>query len=277
MLYTCPRCQKYQSKRKANITRHLNRKKKCKKPTQTEAHTGTQEAQTGTQEAQKKIWKCIHCHKTFSTNRSWNRHMRLYCKENKAKQEIIKLREENQLLKNQIINIENNTNINAENINNYITNNTNNIIINAYGKEDLEHILPKLSVMIQHFPTTAVTDLICETYYDPEHPENKSVKIRSAKEKWAQVYNGQSWEMKNKKETILDVLQKSFQLIDEYFEMQNIDIPEYMKEKKNWIRFRDMWNNEILPDKEMKNIAEEILINQNQTNSAYRDFIQYKK
>ena len=65
MLYTCPRCQKYQSKRKANVLRHMNRAKKCEKPTQTEAHTGTQEAHTGTQDAQKKIWKCIHCHKTF--------------------------------------------------------------------------------------------------------------------------------------------------------------------------------------------------------------------
>ena len=29
-IYTCPRCQKYQSKRKANVVRHLKRKKKCK-------------------------------------------------------------------------------------------------------------------------------------------------------------------------------------------------------------------------------------------------------
>jgi len=158
---------------------------------------------------------------------------------------------------------------------NTINNTVNNIHINAYGNEDLQPIMDKVPILLNYFPTTAVTDLICERYYDPAHPENKTVKIASRKEKWAQVYNGQKWEHKNKLDVLFDVLQKNYELLEEYYEAGNIRIPEY--KKISWQEIRNLWHNETFPDKEMLSTTEEILMNQNLTRSSYRDVFEKKK
>lgn len=178
------------------------------------------------------------------------------------------------MLKSQITTI--NTNVTN---NNNITNNTinNNIIIKAYGKEEFEHILPRLPMLIKNFPTTAVTDMICETYYDPEHPENKTVKINNTKEKWAHIYNGKKWDVHRKMDVIMGVLNKSFKFIDNFFEKHEVQPPEYMQNKVTWEEVRNMWYDDTYPNQEMKDTAEKILINQNQTSSKFREFMNYKK
>jgi len=267
MLYTCSRCQKYKSKRKADVKRHMKNKNSCIKVTQKQIPRDTQQIPRDTQIIPKKEkrWVCEHCNKHFSANSSMNRHIRLYCKEFKLKKENVRLQEEINALQTQIITVNNITNTN--------TINNQNIIINAYGSEDLQYLLPKLPTLIQHFPTSAVTDVICETYYDPDHPENKSVKIRSTKEKWAQVYNGDKWEMQKKFDVIMNVLQKSFEMIDEFYETNNINHPDYRQNKVTWDRVREMWINDEYPDKEMIDTTEEILTNQNQSHSYYRTII----
>jgi len=284
MKYTCERCGKYSTNRKENLRRHMNRKFPCKKVENEENHFESSENIEGyiienivdpveflieepvakpTVTGGKKTWKCLHCPKTFSTNSNMHRHMKS-CKDYKLYLRVKTLERENDLLQSQV------TTINTTNHNTINNNTTNNIIINAYGTENLQHLLPQLPVMIKHFPATAVTDLICETYYDPDHPENKNVKIRSTKEKWAQVYNGSKWEMKQKMDTIMDVLQKSFEFIDDFFETQSLDNSAYQERKMTWGKVRDLWNDDIYPDKEMVNKTEEILTNQSLSNSIFR-------
>jgi len=283
MLYTCNRCKKYQTTIKCNYIRHLNRKKLCPKyiqnriprDTQTESQMNHSESQMNHSESQmnhseQKTFHCPHCNKVFSTNSNMNRHIRLYCKEQKKNLHIEKLEKENEKLQAQIMNINTTNSFNT-------INNNQKIIINAYGKEDLDHILPQIPILIKNFPTTAVTDMICETYYNPKYPENKTVKINSTKEKWAQIYNGTKWDVHKKMDTVMDVLHKSFKLIDKFFEEHNIKQPEYMKNKITWEEIRNMWYDDIYPDQEMKDTAEEILINQNQTSSKFRKFLKYKE
>ena len=269
MLYTCSRCQKYKSKRKADVKRHMKRTKSCPEFTQNQIPRDTQMIPRDTQ-----IYKCQHCSKLFSANCSMNRHIRLYCKELKLKQENTRLQEEIRSLQTQVITVNNN---NITNNNSNTINNNQKIIINAYGSEDLKYLLPKLPTLIQHFPASAVTDVICETYYDPDHPENKSVKIRSTKEKWAQVYNGDKWEMQKKFDVIMNVLQKSFEMIDEFYESTNVQHPDYRQNKVTWDRVREMWINDEYPDKEMIDTTEEILTNQNQSHSDYRKCMKRNK
>jgi len=252
------------------LKRHMNRKKPCLKSIRKENHSESQmnhsESQIVPVESKSIVFTCQYCSKTFSTNSNMNRHLRLYCKEHKLVQENARLYKEIQILQNQI------TTTTVNTTNNTINNNQK-IIINAYGSENLEHLLPTLPTLIKHFPATAVTDLICERYYDPDHPENKSVKIRSTKEKWAQIYNGQKWEMQKKMDVVMDVLQKSFEFIDEFYETNDIENPEYRQNKITWDNIRNMWNSDSYPDKKMLDTTEEILTNQNQTNSDYRKCI----
>ena len=272
MLYTCSRCRIYQTNRKANLKRHMKKKKSCSEFTQNQTLTDSQMTPSDSHitltDYRNIKFKCQYCNETFTRKNNLNRHIKKTCNENKKNLEIMKLQEENKYLQMQLIN---NTMINS-NIN---SNNTinNNITINAYGNEDLEHILPKLPILIKYFPTTAVTDLICEAYFDPDHPENKTVKTQSTKEKWAQTFNGEKWEVHKKIDTIMDVLQTNFKFIDNFYESNNTNTSEFMKNKITWEKVRSMWYDDTFPDQEMKDAAEEILTNQNQTKCEYRKFL----
>jgi len=242
----------------------MNRKNPCKKYTETHSIIETPTPPIVGELKQKRSYDCPYCDKSFTTNSNMNKHINRSCKQSNEKHEIIRLKEENKILQSQLTTI-NNTQTNYFN--------TQNIIINSFGNEELQHILPKIPILIKNFPTTAVTDMICETYYDPKHPENKTVKIRNTKEKWAHTFNGESWDVHRKMDTILDVLQKSFKLIDDFYEKHNIEPPEYMKNKVTWEEIRNMWYNDIYPNQEMKDTVEKILINQNQTGSSFREFL----
>ena len=109
MKYICKRCQ-YSTNDKSNFNKHLKRKRKCvpkkvqKVPEncQMEIHRDTQiinlEIQRDTQNNNNvndsNTWSCYFCLKTFTTNCSMNRHMRLYCKIKKYHRNRIKALEE---------------------------------------------------------------------------------------------------------------------------------------------------------------------------------------
>jgi len=257
MKFTCNRCGTYTTNLKANLARHMKRKKPCVRK---EIHRDTQEKQL----IKKREYACSHCNKIFSTNSSMNRHIRIYCKEAKLHKRVTDLERENERLRQQRIT----TNHTTNNIQNNTIQNNNIIHIHAYGSEDLQPIMNKIPILLKHFPTTAVTDLICERYYDPDHPENKTVKITSRKEKWAQIYNGKEWEIQKKVDVLMDVLQKNFELLDQYYESKNLQIPDYLR--INWEEMRESWNDNSFPTKDMLLTTEEILTNQNQSKSSYR-------
>ena len=68
----------------------------------------------------------------------------------------------------------------------------------------------------------------------------------------------------------MDVLQKSFELIDDFYETTEIENEEYRRGKVRWEDVRSMWNDDTYPDKGMLDTTEEILTNQNQTKSDFR-------
>ena len=88
MLYTCWRCWRYQTPLKANLKRHMNQKNPCHISIRNQPHNETQTHH----------FNCKHCNETFTRKNNLNRHIRLYCKEFKLKQENVRLQEENRLL-----------------------------------------------------------------------------------------------------------------------------------------------------------------------------------
>ena len=68
----------------------------------------------------------------------------------------------------------------------------------------------------------------------------------------------------------MDVLQKSFELIDDFYETNEIENADYRQNKVRWEDVRSMWNDDTYPDKGMLDTTEEILTNQNQTKSDFR-------
>ena len=107
MLYTCSRCKTHIKLRKENMKRHMNRKKPCPISTRKQPHNETQiphnETQIPHNETQTHHFNCKHCKKPFSRRDSMNRHIRLYCKEFKLKQENVRLQEEIRLLQTRVV------------------------------------------------------------------------------------------------------------------------------------------------------------------------------
>ena len=66
-----------------------------------------------------KIWECLYCFKTFKYNRSWNRHMRDYCKAKSNRTQL--LEQENAALRNWIANHTSQASNATNNITDHIT------------------------------------------------------------------------------------------------------------------------------------------------------------
>ena len=174
MEYICKKCNK-QFTRLYNYDRHINRKISCDKVL---------------------IYECKNCNKLFANKVKYNRHMnRKYpCKsidfkylelenENlKLKNENLKLTNENLKLtmKGSSIAIGNNNStgnhIENQTINNTI-NQTNNVTVNAYGCENIAHILKTINADLICQGSDSEVFLFEQIHFNDKYPENKNIKI----------------------------------------------------------------------------------------------------
>ena len=155
------------------------------------------------------------------------------------KNEIIKnLKNENEILKNS-----KNTTIQ----NNSIINNNNTIIINAFGKENLDYINKEyIHDLIREGPYGSIRKLIKYIHFNPDHKENHNIKIPNKRDKYAMVYDGNMWQVKNKKNMITTMADHAYGVIAEHCE----DITS-----KKFDRFRDDFESE--ESRYMKRLAED--------------------
>jgi hypothetical protein len=136
---------------------------------------------------------CPHCGMHFNQSTNIARHIKNSCKKVTAL-----------VTENDTININNtdngttntntnngttNTNTNNGTIN---INNNNNFVLNNFGNENLSHLTVDDKVEICSSYMDMFTNAVEKTYFDPEHPENHTVMIKSEKNKQMFVYDQQS-------------------------------------------------------------------------------------
>jgi len=194
-------------------------------------------------------YKCNFCEKIFSYRQSKYLHAKKCQKKDKnililddEKIKIIEnLKTENEILKNS-----KNTTIQ----NNSITNNNNNnntIIINAFGKENLKYIDKEyIHGLIKEGPYGSIRKLIKYIHFNPDHKENHNIKIPNRRDKYAMVYDGKIWQVKNKKNMITTIADHAYGVIAEHCE----DITS-----KKFDRFRDDFESD--ESRYMKRLAED--------------------
>ena len=213
------------------------------------SHTNTHKSHTNTHKSHTNTHKCNHCDKVFVRADSLKRHLDKYCKEkikiDKQKslleymsQQIIEIKTEKEKLEKEKekerlqhdkerqqhekekaelrLQIEKL----LEKVGNNNTTNTNNIqtqiVLNNFGKENVEYINSNyINKLIQQGIYAAVPKIIKYLHFNPEHPENRNVKITNKKETWAQIWNNDKWELKNKKLVISDIVDKGYNIIDD--------------------------------------------------------------
>jgi hypothetical protein len=115
-----------------------------------------------------------------------------------------------------------------EKVGNNNTTNTNNIqtqiVLNNFGKENVEYINSNyINKLIQQGIYAAVPKIIKYLHFNPEHPENRNVKITNKKETWAQIWNNDKWELKNKKLVISDIVDKGYNIIDDKKKVEGLN------------------------------------------------------
>jgi len=275
MSYTCPRCG-FQTKTRFNIHRHFERKVKCqvtlkninisdcyeyilydhhicvnknvnKNENNVNKNVNKNDNSVNNVNINVNIknqqYKCNFCEKLFSYRQSRYLHMKTCPK--KAKKFLVSVDEKNKIIEN----LKNENEVLKNNKNTTIQNNTinNTVIINAFGKENLTYINKEyIHGLIKEGPYGSIRKLIKYIHFNPDHKENHNIKIPNKRDKYAMVYDGSMWQVRNKKSMITTIADHAYGVIAEHCE----DIIS-----KKLDRFRDDFESE--ESRYMKRLAED--------------------
>ena len=125
--------------------------------------------------------------------------------------------------------------------------NNNTVIINAFGKENLAYISKEyIHGLIREGAYGSIRKLIKYIHFNPDHKENHNIKIPNKRDKYAMVYDGNMWKIRNKKNMITTIADHAYGVIAEHCE----DITS-----KKFDRFCDDFESE--ESRYMKRLAED--------------------
>ena len=247
-LYECNICN-ISTKIKTHYNRHLNtskHKRNYEKSLQSmvmntnEHKINTNEHKINTNEhkmnTKKNKYKCIYCEDTFNTIPSKRRHELHYCKENpnfmekvidlknnaikkleKEKKDILDNAEkEKKLLYKQMEKLLNK-------VGNTTINQTQNINLNSYGKEDISHISDSMKTHFLKIPYGAIPKMIEAIHFNDDKPENMNIMIPNKKDNLIKVFKDDKWVYKDKNETLQDLVDKKYYIMDDHYELLQED------------------------------------------------------
>lgn len=154
-----------------------------------------------------------------------------------------------------ITNSTNNTNNN--NIDNSIDtqNNNVNISINSFGKENTQYITDGMMEKYVCRVYNGIPMLVKKIHCDPKHPENHNIKMTNHRLPYVKVLNDNNqWVFANKKNTINNLIDKSYLMLETTYEGCRDELPGYSQ--RNFEQFQTKF---IAGDKEtMKSLNENV-------------------
>jgi len=220
------------------------------------------------------LYICTYCGKIFNRNCNWNRHVNKYCKERrrieKEKEQIYnkliekmdeqdkkmnllkkqnekqnkKMNEQNKKIK-QIIKenkkLKSKISVNNKTIKNNIINSNNitqnNIKIIAHGQEDLYTLKEQVVKLILNKGFQSVQELTRRVDFDKNNPKFHNVYIPNMRDKYAMTYDGNQWNLTDKKEVIKELYDNNELFLEDRFKDFMNSLDEITKKKFN--RFLD--------------------------------------
>ena len=109
-----------------------------------------------------------------------------------------------------------------------------NIIIQPFGKENLAHIKSQyVKDLIQTSPVKCIPRLLKAIHFNEEHKENQNIKIPNKKQALAQIFNGTDWVYKDKKDTIDNMTNKAYGIINEHYTGDSSYMDDFKKQYEN--------------------------------------------
>jgi len=240
-------------------------------------------------EPKNKQFKCESCLKVFKQKRYLKQHInRGNCKENnqnslleymslkmsKMEADILEMKKQHakeiEVLLEKVgtgglSNSTNNSTNNSNNRTNHIGtqqniggNMTQNIVLNNFGKEDIKYITEEFVKNLMKLPYGSIPKLLKHVHFNPEHPENRNVKITNKKLSWAEVWNEDKWELRDKKQVIDDMVDKGYNMIDEQYDRDPPDLP--INKRKNFEDFQGKYDKEDKDTHKLLNKGVETLV-----------------
>lgn len=218
--YKCKKCNKVFN-HLGNYNSHLSRIFPC-----TDVKEEKKENNSQQKNDDKNDMACRYCNKVFSRKDVCHRHEKTNCKSKKLFEN-----NEEEIKKSTVIN-------NFQTVNNFQT--INNIQqnfgynpsqnINPFGKEDVSFLTHGIMKNILKNPDNGIPQLIRLIHFNPEVPQNQNVRLKNKKEPYLNVFNGQHWELRDKDDTIQDLIISKKEIADDYLDnlllTENVDIIE---------------------------------------------------
>ena len=226
------------------------------------------------------IYKCDFCPKKFTIHSNKRRHEMYRCKENPEfidklindKNDRIKsLQKDKEALEKDRESLKQYTDkLEAEKKELYKqvstlldkvgdTNIQNNIILNNYGNEDLSHITDKLKTELLSIPYGAIPKMIEAIHFNDKKPENKNIMIPNKKDNLVKIFQGDKWIYKNKNETITDLVDSKYTIIDEHYDgLSKVD-PSIQSTFTKFRKIYDTGDEELVAN--LKKQCELVLLN----------------
>ena len=202
-----------------------------------------------------KIYKCDFCPKTFTIHANKRRHEMYRCKENPdfldklindKNNRIKNLEKDKKTLKEDKEKLEAEKKELYKQVSTLLdkvgdTNIQNNIILNSYGKEDLSHITNTLKTELLSIPYGAIPKMIQAIHFNDEKPENKNILLPNKKDNLVKVFEGDKWIYKNKNDTITDLVDSKYNIIDDHYDEMDSAEKVTPHIKSSFTKFRKIY------------------------------------
>ena len=251
--YICPRC-KYSTNIKTHIKNHFKRKHPCRAIVEDISIekcisalndnkldlllNNHKKRQKSVKKASKKPntksynlkFTCKFCDERCNSRQSLHYHIKNSCLYNNSKTDELEkqnfLNQFNKIMKVQldakdmIINeLKSQIEVLLKNQGNNNTHNTQyNILLKSFGSENTSYITSNyVHSLINDGPVMSIPKLLKYIHFNPEHLENRNVKIPNKKQNYAQIYNGKDWEYRDKRETIDNMTHMAYGIINEHY------------------------------------------------------------
>jgi hypothetical protein len=212
--FQCPRCaSKFDTKQ--NYTIHTDKKNICKIKLQDVIPMSDNFIKLDG------VFSCEYCDKEYTYKSDYTKHHKS-CKEKNNKEQA--LREQVDILQEQLKNLtangvtnnnttNNNTNNNitfdnstTNNNNNNTVNNTINVFVNDFKNTKYDYITPTQRVGFMGRNMNAIPKLLEEVHFNPEHPENHNMYMSNYKNKVARYKDRGKWFTKSGSEFVEDLI-----------------------------------------------------------------------
>ena len=224
-----------------------------------------------------KLFKCDFCPKMFTLHSNKRRHEIHRCRDNPdfmdkivdAKNNKIKtLQKDKEALEKDKELLQNEKAILYKQVSSLLdkvgdtTNIQNNIILNNYGKEDLSHITDTLKTELLSAPYGAIPKMIEAIHFNDQKPENKNIVLPNKKENLIKVFEGDKWIYKNKNDTITDLVDSKYSIIDDHYDNLDGHSSVHPHIKTTFTKFKKYYeNSDIEMVDTLRNQCELVLLN----------------